>query len=107
MTGWCVPSATEILLAWMFALIIFGAGHLAINFIAPVNNGRKRLALEFKVLLFSHYSMPNILLGSQCIRSMAVRFAATQLCSADPALHNEGAQPQCKRNAAAAAVVVC
>jgi NhaA family Na+:H+ antiporter len=29
--GWGVPTATDISLAWMFALIIFGAGHPAIN----------------------------------------------------------------------------
>jgi len=29
--GWGVPTATDISLAWMFALLIFGAGHPAIN----------------------------------------------------------------------------
>lgn len=29
--GWGVPTATDISLAWMFALIIYGAGHPAIN----------------------------------------------------------------------------
>jgi NhaA family Na+:H+ antiporter len=29
--GWGVPTATDISLAWMFALMIFGAGHPAIN----------------------------------------------------------------------------
>eukprot|EP00928_Gymnodinium_smaydae_P005908 TRINITY_DN12048_c0_g1_i2.p1 TRINITY_DN12048_c0_g1~~TRINITY_DN12048_c0_g1_i2.p1 ORF type:complete len:1201 (-),score=136.40 TRINITY_DN12048_c0_g1_i2:194-3796(-) len=31
--GWGVPTATDISLAWMFALLIFGAGHPAINFL--------------------------------------------------------------------------
>jgi len=31
--GWGVPTATDISLAWMFALVIFGAGHPAINFL--------------------------------------------------------------------------
>jgi len=31
--GWGVPIATDISLAWMFALLIFGAGHPAINFL--------------------------------------------------------------------------
>jgi len=31
--GWGVPTATDISLAWMFALLIFGAGHSAINFL--------------------------------------------------------------------------
>jgi len=31
--GWGVPTATDISLAWMFALIIFGAGHPVINFL--------------------------------------------------------------------------
>lgn len=30
--GWGVPTATDISLAWMFAVIIFGQGHPAINF---------------------------------------------------------------------------
>jgi len=33
MKGWGVPIATDISLAWMFALLIFGAGHPAINFL--------------------------------------------------------------------------
>jgi len=33
MKGWGVPTATDISLAWMFALLIFGAGHPAINFL--------------------------------------------------------------------------
>lgn len=31
--GWGVPTATDISLAWMFALLVFGAGHPAINFL--------------------------------------------------------------------------
>ncbi|CAK0865220.1 unnamed protein product [Prorocentrum cordatum] len=31
--GWGVPTATDISLAWMFALLIFGPGHPAINFL--------------------------------------------------------------------------
>merc|ERR1719476_88415 len=31
--GWGVPAATDISLAWMFAVQIFGAGHPAINFL--------------------------------------------------------------------------
>merc|ERR1719491_2195204 len=31
--GWGVPTATDISLAWMCALLIFGAGHPAINFL--------------------------------------------------------------------------
>jgi NhaA family Na+:H+ antiporter len=31
--GWGVPTATDISLAWMFALLIFGAGHPAIDFL--------------------------------------------------------------------------
>ena len=31
--GWGVPTATDISLAWMFALLIFGPGHAAINFL--------------------------------------------------------------------------
>eukprot|EP00930_Biecheleria_cincta_P037970 TRINITY_DN26097_c0_g1_i1.p1 TRINITY_DN26097_c0_g1~~TRINITY_DN26097_c0_g1_i1.p1 ORF type:complete len:1219 (-),score=240.97 TRINITY_DN26097_c0_g1_i1:63-3719(-) len=31
--GWGVPTATDISLAWMFALVIFGCGHPAINFL--------------------------------------------------------------------------
>jgi NhaA family Na+:H+ antiporter len=31
--GWGVPTATDISLAWMFALVIFGAGHPCINFL--------------------------------------------------------------------------
>eukprot|EP00931_Biecheleriopsis_adriatica_P007715 TRINITY_DN10897_c0_g1_i2.p1 TRINITY_DN10897_c0_g1~~TRINITY_DN10897_c0_g1_i2.p1 ORF type:complete len:674 (-),score=96.73 TRINITY_DN10897_c0_g1_i2:280-2268(-) len=31
--GWGVPTATDISLAWMFALLIFGTGHPAINFL--------------------------------------------------------------------------
>eukprot|EP00442_Polarella_glacialis_P051179 CAMPEP_0115067286 /NCGR_PEP_ID=MMETSP0227-20121206/11303_1 /TAXON_ID=89957 /ORGANISM="Polarella glacialis, Strain CCMP 1383" /LENGTH=1223 /DNA_ID=CAMNT_0002453331 /DNA_START=90 /DNA_END=3761 /DNA_ORIENTATION=- len=31
--GWGVPTATDISLAWVCALIIFGAGHCAINFL--------------------------------------------------------------------------
>jgi len=33
LNGWGVPTATDISLAWMFALLIFGAGHPAINFL--------------------------------------------------------------------------
>jgi len=33
MKGWGVPTATDISLAWMFALMIFGAGHPVINFL--------------------------------------------------------------------------
>jgi NhaA family Na+:H+ antiporter len=31
--GWGVPTATDISLAWMFALVVFGAGHPTINFL--------------------------------------------------------------------------
>lgn len=31
--GWGVPTATDISLAWMFAILIFGAGHPAINYL--------------------------------------------------------------------------
>mmetsp|Transcript_22271 Transcript_22271/g.51545 ORF Transcript_22271/g.51545 Transcript_22271/m.51545 type:complete len:691 (-) Transcript_22271:260-2332(-) len=31
--GWGIPTATDISLAWMFALLIFGPGHAAINFL--------------------------------------------------------------------------
>jgi NhaA family Na+:H+ antiporter len=31
--GWGVPTATDISLAWMFALLVFGAGHPVINFL--------------------------------------------------------------------------
>jgi NhaA family Na+:H+ antiporter len=31
--GWGVPTATDISLAWMFALLVFGAGHPTINFL--------------------------------------------------------------------------
>lgn len=31
--GWGVPTATDISLAWMFALLIFGTGHPSINFL--------------------------------------------------------------------------
>jgi len=31
--GWGVPTATDISLAWMFARLIFGAGHAAVNFL--------------------------------------------------------------------------
>ena len=31
--GWGVPTATDISLAWMFAILIFGPGHAAINFL--------------------------------------------------------------------------
>lgn len=31
--GWGVPTATDISLAWMFALLIFGVGHPAINYL--------------------------------------------------------------------------
>uniref|UniRef100_A0A7S1MSC7 Uncharacterized protein n=1 Tax=Alexandrium catenella TaxID=2925 RepID=A0A7S1MSC7_ALECA len=31
--GWGVPTATDISLAWMFALLIFGSGHPSINFL--------------------------------------------------------------------------
>jgi len=31
--GWGVPTATDISLAWMFAIQVFGAGHPAINFL--------------------------------------------------------------------------
>ncbi|CAK0886828.1 unnamed protein product [Prorocentrum cordatum] len=33
LNGWGVPTATDISLAWMFALLIFGPGHPAINFL--------------------------------------------------------------------------
>lgn len=33
MKGWGVPTATDISLAWMFALLVFGAGHPCINFL--------------------------------------------------------------------------
>jgi len=33
MNGWGVPTATDISLAWMFAILIFGAGHPAINYL--------------------------------------------------------------------------
>lgn len=31
--GWGIPTATDISLAWMFAILIFGPGHAAINFL--------------------------------------------------------------------------
>lgn len=31
--GWGVPTATDISLAWMFAILVFGAGHPAINYL--------------------------------------------------------------------------
>merc|ERR1719230_2475833 len=31
--GWGVPTATDISLAWMFAVMLFGAGHPAINYL--------------------------------------------------------------------------
>mmetsp|Transcript_87199 Transcript_87199/g.255205 ORF Transcript_87199/g.255205 Transcript_87199/m.255205 type:complete len:627 (-) Transcript_87199:188-2068(-) len=31
--GWGIPTATDISLAWMFALLVFGQGHPAINFL--------------------------------------------------------------------------
>jgi len=60
--GWGIPTATDISLAWMFAILIFGAGHPAINFLLLLAIVDDALGMAIIAIFYSDNVKPEYLL---------------------------------------------
>jgi NhaA family Na+:H+ antiporter len=83
MRGWGVPCATDIALAWMFARIVFGAGHPAIEFLLLMAILDDAIGLGIIAIFYGDAAHPVApewlgLVAAGCVFSIVLRLARVQ-----------------------------